>query len=138
MNYTVGIDLGSTTTKAVILDESSEIMGRGITNSRSNYDVACNIALSEALINARFALIASELEAAGVEAEAAGKQISRFQDRFRHQQYLSQLRSLSEHLGVQVERWSPDETTREVNSILVPAGIAPQAANATSRTNPGA
>ena len=48
MKCSVGIDLGSTTTKAVILDESAEILGRGITNSRSNYEVACDVAVSEA------------------------------------------------------------------------------------------
>ena len=33
MKYTVGIDLGSTTTKAVVLDEDGGVLGRGITNS---------------------------------------------------------------------------------------------------------
>ena len=65
MKYTVGIDLGSTTTKAVVLGEDGAVLGRGITNSRSNYDVACQVALGEALINARFSLIAGELAAAG-------------------------------------------------------------------------
>jgi len=65
MKYCVGIDLGSTTTKAVILDESGETLGRGITNSRSNYKVACDVALGEALINARFALMESGLESCG-------------------------------------------------------------------------
>ena len=62
MNYTVGIDLGSTTTKAVVLGEDGAVLGRGITNSRSNYDVACQVALSEALINTRFSLIAGEFQ----------------------------------------------------------------------------
>ena len=53
----VGIDLGSTTTKAVVLKEGGEVIGRGITNSRSNYDTACQVTLSEALINARFSLV---------------------------------------------------------------------------------
>jgi benzoyl-CoA reductase subunit A len=44
MKCYIGIDLGSTTTKAVVLDEDQQVLGRGITNSRSNYDVACNIA----------------------------------------------------------------------------------------------
>ena len=57
MKYTVGIDLGSTTTKAVVLGEDGAVLGRGITNSRSNYAVACDVALAEALINARFSLI---------------------------------------------------------------------------------
>ena len=38
--------------------------GRGITNSRSNYDVACEVALGEALINARFALLDARARAA--------------------------------------------------------------------------
>ncbi len=32
-----GVDLGSTTTKAVLMDEGGRIIGQGITNSRSNY-----------------------------------------------------------------------------------------------------
>jgi len=57
MKVYVGIDLGSTTTKAVILDETGHVLGRGITNSRSNYDVACRIARDEAYVRARFDLI---------------------------------------------------------------------------------
>ena len=52
MNTCVGIDLGSTTTKAVILGEGGALLGRGITNSRSNYAVASDVALAEALIDA--------------------------------------------------------------------------------------
>ena len=48
MKVYTGIDLGSTTTKAVILDEGGEVLGRGITNSRSNYDLAAAIARTEA------------------------------------------------------------------------------------------
>ena len=36
METFIGIDLGSTTTKAVVMDESQQVLGRGITNSRSN------------------------------------------------------------------------------------------------------
>ena len=56
MDVFVGIDLGSTTTKAVVLDGNGEVIGRGITNSRSNYDVACAIARQEAFIAAGFHL----------------------------------------------------------------------------------
>lgn len=59
----IGIDLGSTTTKAVFLDEREHIMGRGITNSRSNYELACQVAREEAEINARFGLLRRKLEA---------------------------------------------------------------------------
>ena len=41
MRTFIGIDLGSTTTKAVLMDENGAVLGRGITNSRSNYDTAC-------------------------------------------------------------------------------------------------
>ncbi|MBU6473656.1 MAG: hypothetical protein KGQ94_13460, partial [Alphaproteobacteria bacterium] len=40
MRCFIGIDLGSTTTKAVVIDEDRNVLGRGITNSRSNYDTA--------------------------------------------------------------------------------------------------
>ncbi len=62
MKYTVGIDLGSTTTKAVVLGDAGEVLGRGITNSRSNYAVACEVALVEALIGARFGLVAGAMD----------------------------------------------------------------------------
>ena len=39
MRCFIGIDLGSTTTKAVVIDEHENVLGRGITNSRSNYDM---------------------------------------------------------------------------------------------------
>ncbi len=57
MKCVVGIDLGSTTTKAVILDEAGRQVSRGITNSRSNYGVACAAALAEARTAARFSFL---------------------------------------------------------------------------------
>ncbi|HXH27717.1 MAG TPA: BadF/BadG/BcrA/BcrD ATPase family protein, partial [Candidatus Polarisedimenticolia bacterium] len=66
MRLCVGIDLGSTTTKAIVLGEDGGVLGRGITNSRSNYRTACDVALSEALIDARFSLVAAGLEGCGV------------------------------------------------------------------------
>jgi benzoyl-CoA reductase subunit A len=96
MNYCVGIDLGSTTTKAVILGEEGEMLGRGITNSRSNYKVACDVALGEALINARFTLISSGLRAEGLEGERRGRTLARLSLRFREQQYRDQLLALED------------------------------------------
>ncbi len=96
MRYTVGIDLGSTTTKAVILDEHAKLLGRGITNSRSNYDVACQVALNEALINTRFSTVAASLDDFGVDAATAAKQVARLADRFREQQYRGQLNVLAD------------------------------------------
>ena len=56
MKCHIGIDLGSTTTKAVLMDEDYEILGRGITNSRSNYQTAVTVAKQEARIGARLTL----------------------------------------------------------------------------------
>ena len=50
MKYCVGIDLGSTTTKAVVVDEAGHVLGRGITNSRSSYDAACQVAVPPATV----------------------------------------------------------------------------------------
>jgi len=61
MKTFTGIDLGSTTTKAVMLDESGDVLGQGITNSRSNYDVAAAVARGEAMVSARFTLLEREL-----------------------------------------------------------------------------
>jgi len=58
----IGIDLGSTTTKAVFLDENERIMGRGITNSRSNYELACQVAREQAEVSTRFGLLRQRLE----------------------------------------------------------------------------
>ena len=62
MDAYVGIDLGSTTTKAVFLDEHDHLLGFGITNSRSDYDVACQIAREEAEINSRFSILRREMK----------------------------------------------------------------------------
>jgi len=98
MKYTVGVDLGSTTTKAVVLDENATVMGRGITNSRSNYEVACQVAMGEALINARFSLIRGRLDQAGVPAEEARLRVQALERLFRAQQYRSQLTVLTREL----------------------------------------
>lgn len=98
MNYTVGIDLGSTTTKAVVLGEDGAVLGRGITNSRSNYDVACQVALSEALINTRFSLIVGEFRAVARDPGKVPAQIAALERRFRAEQYRSQLRVLDREL----------------------------------------
>ncbi len=98
IEFCVGIDLGSTTTKAVVLDPDRKVLGRGITNSRSNYDVACRVSLGEALINARFALIDGRLAAAAVAPDERQRLLQAFELRFREQQYRSQLRALGERL----------------------------------------
>jgi benzoyl-CoA reductase subunit A len=60
--YYLGVDLGSTTSKAIIINEKDEIIGRGITNTRANYKVAADIARLEATFDARFSLLKRKLK----------------------------------------------------------------------------
>jgi benzoyl-CoA reductase subunit A len=64
MKTFVGIDLGSTTTKAVLLDEDRKVIGHGITNSRSNYATAARVASQEARVDGQFTLFRRALTAA--------------------------------------------------------------------------
>jgi len=108
----VGTDLGSTTTKSIVLDEKGEILGRGITNSRSNYDQAAKVARTEAFIDARFNLLRREVEgAAGPEA------LARLLRAFRLEQTLAQLRRLHELVS-------------GAATFSVPANLQPAAAEA--------
>ncbi len=61
MECYVGIDLGSTTSKAVLMDTAGEVLGSGITNSRSNYDTATQVAKLEAFISTRLTLLRREM-----------------------------------------------------------------------------
>ena len=99
MRFTLGIDLGSTTTKAVILGADGRILGRGITNSRSNYKVACDVALSEALIQARFALVDAELAADGMAATVREPLLAALERLLREQQYRDTLAAFGAILG---------------------------------------
>jgi benzoyl-CoA reductase subunit A len=119
VKYTAGIDLGSTTTKAVLLGPDERILGRGITNSRSNYDVACQVALGEALIHARFSLMAAELERAGLEASAQAPLLEELERRIRLQQYLSQLQALHDELLRLLEARSAGPLLREAVEAIV-------------------
>jgi benzoyl-CoA reductase subunit A len=96
MRCFIGVDLGSTTTKAIVMDENLDVLGRGITNSRSNYDTACRVARYEALINTRFTLFhrgLSGLPALGGRLEAFLADLERG---FRLEQFLEQLADLEE------------------------------------------
>ncbi len=93
MKCFIGIDLGSTTTKAVLLDEDMATLGRGITNSRSNYQTAAQVTKQEAMIGARLTLFHRALgegrDEAGVDAL-----MDELERRFRLEQFLEQLADL--------------------------------------------
>jgi len=90
----IGIDLGSTTTKALVIDEERNILGRGITNSRSNYDAAAAIAKQEALLNARFHLFREALARSGALNGGLETFIGQLERDFRLEQFLEQLADL--------------------------------------------
>jgi len=95
MKCYIGIDLGSTTTKAVLVNENAEILGRGITNSRSNYETAASVAKQEARLGARLSLfrrgIGELTKDIGIDALMADLERT-----IRHEQFLEQLQDLQE------------------------------------------
>jgi benzoyl-CoA reductase subunit A len=100
MKVVVGIDLGSTTTKAVLLDSERRILGKGITNSRSNYEVACAVAREEALIAARFTMLERELARRATElGRDPEEQQNLLREAFRLETYLDQLDVLESQSG---------------------------------------
>ncbi len=105
----LGIDLGSTTTKAVALDRTGRIIGRGITNTRSNYEVASQIVRDEALVQSRFELVrhamAADPDLSGIERKFIGSLVRNF----RQQQHLEQLEWLETalHHCADAPRYAP-------------------------------
>jgi benzoyl-CoA reductase subunit A len=95
MQCVVGIDLGSTTTKAVLMDRWGALLGQGITNSRSNYEVACAVAHEEAVLSARRGLVEGQIEALeGPGADEARALRVRLMDAVRLELYLDGLAEL--------------------------------------------
>jgi benzoyl-CoA reductase subunit A len=109
MRCVIGIDLGSTTTKAVMLDESGELLGRGITNSRSNYEVACSVARIEAHTAARFDMLSRRL----VGDDVALAYLGPLREAFKLELYLGELADLR----VAVERHLGESTRPDVKDI---------------------
>ena len=100
MKCFIGIDLGSTTTKAVLMDDNEQVLGQGITNSRSNYDTASRVAKQEAVVDARLTLCRRGLAGA---AGRGGQGLDEFLGAagacsFRLEQFLDQLGDLEADL----------------------------------------
>jgi benzoyl-CoA reductase subunit A len=94
MHTFIGIDLGSTTTKAVLLDENQDVVGRGITNSRSNYGTAARVASEEARIDGRFTLFRRALSSGEANGERVQEFLGALERNFRLVQFLEQLNDL--------------------------------------------
>jgi len=94
MKCFIGIDLGSTTTKAILMNEKQEVLGRGITNSRSNYDTAAAVSKQEALIDSRFTLLRWELAGNSKLDGDLDRFLVDLERNFRREQFLEQLADL--------------------------------------------
>jgi len=92
----IGIDLGSTTTKALVMDENCDVLGRGITNSRSNYETAAAVSKQEAFINTRFTLLGREISLLGGTSDDVTRLLKDLERNFRKTQFLEQLSDLEQ------------------------------------------
>lgn len=96
--YYLGIDLGSTTSKAVIINEQDEIIGRGITNTRANYSVAADIARMEAIYDARFSVLKKNLAKETELKPQYRKYLTDLESVFQYEQFKVRIDKLGEEL----------------------------------------
>jgi benzoyl-CoA reductase subunit A len=131
MKCYLGIDLGSTTTKAVVLDEHNDVLGRGITNSRSDYAVACSVARAEAITNVRFTLCGRALSGTDLPEDGRAAFLDILERAFRleqHRAHLAVLRSVMAEEIAGVERFFPGVGLREPIGAILDAMDAEAAA----------
>ena len=91
MKVFLGVDLGSTTTKAVVLDEQGNVVGKGLTNTRSNFDAAAAVVRIEAIADARFSLLEQRLLGEPSTKARAHKLVEDARLRFRQKERLFRL-----------------------------------------------
>lgn len=131
MIYFLGTDLGSTTSKSVILDENEKIVGKGLTNTRSNYEAATKVAEQEAIIDTRITFFAEELrKESNLSGEKVGDLINRFEFFFRYEHYRDNVLMLREKIEEEVQslpqsiREDVRRVAREIFDELVEASLA--------------
>jgi benzoyl-CoA reductase subunit A len=96
MQCFIGIDLGSTTTKAVMMDTNGEVLGRGITNSRSNYDTASKVSKLEAVVSTRLELCHRALDGLPAMKGRVDDLLAALERNFRLELFLNQLDDLKQ------------------------------------------
>jgi len=96
MKCFIGIDLGSTTTKAVMMDSNGDILGRGITNSRSNYDTASKVSKLEAVVSTRLELCSRALNEVPEMKGKVDDLLAALERSFRLELFLNQLDDLKQ------------------------------------------
>ncbi len=118
MNVFLGIDLGSTTSKAVIVDNNGYIIGRGITNTRSNYEVAAQIAQNEAEFNSRFTLLHRKLKSESNSSIDWDNLINQLEYRFHYLQYRYRFQRLIEVMFENASLLENKELSVKVSTLL--------------------
>ncbi|GIV27134.1 MAG: hypothetical protein KatS3mg027_0948 [Bacteroidia bacterium] len=104
MNYYLGIDLGSTTSKAVIVNEHGQVVGRGITNTRANYEIAAEIAKQQAIYNARFTLLKEKVGKHLITKKEYQKFFNDLENVFQYLQFKNRFEKLSQEMIRQSEQ----------------------------------
>jgi benzoyl-CoA reductase subunit A len=125
--YYLGIDLGSTTSKAVIINDKDEIIGRGITNTRANYKVAADIAREEAVYDARFTLLSNRLKRDLEEKPEFKKYMEDIRSVFQYRQFKRRMDSLAKMLRYTISQFeyeNKDQVAAKLEEIL--KAIEPQ------------
>ena len=117
MDCYIGIDLGSTTTKAIYLDQNEQILGKGITNSRSNYTLACEIAEEEAGINSRFVLLRKRLMSIS-QADVVSNLMDNIYYNFLYAEHVKQLKQLRETCKQIVDKWPDSNQIKVYQPVL--------------------
>ncbi|MFZ3373210.1 MAG: hypothetical protein WA131_09340, partial [Desulfitobacteriaceae bacterium] len=118
MNYFIGTDLGSTTSKSIVMDENERIVGRGLTNTRSNYEVATKVAEQEALIGARFTFLGEELRhELNLSEERINDLIEKHEFLFRYEHYYDNVVLLHEKMEEEIES-APSSEKKELKNIV--------------------
>ncbi len=120
-SYYLGIDLGSTTSKAVIIDDQDKIIGRGITNTRANYKVAADIARQEAIYDARFNLLQGRLHADLEHNPVLNRYLDDIRKVFQYLQFLHRMELLEAKLKETIESFNRQDHTvllSHLNTVL--------------------
>jgi len=78
------------------MDENCHVLGRGITNSRSNYDTAAAVSKQEAFIDTRFTLLGREISRLGGTSDTVIELLKDLERNFRKTQFRGQLLDLEQ------------------------------------------
>lgn len=118
MKVYIGIDLGSTTSKAIIIDGDRRIIGKGITNTRSNYEIAAEIAQMEAEFNSRLTLLHRLLSRNSENGTDWSKLFPELENRFHYLQFKVRYGQLIDKMSENAKLIEDDAIRSGVTKVL--------------------